>query len=191
MGWLFVASVHSSYLIRKSFVTVFCYSNNRMSFLHCVSIIPIWTDYLSYSIAPINQYFYSMILFHCLFKPEIRHFRIISTISTFILGVSLHYHAAPRSAALWRASALDLKRRSCSWPLMLLYDHVLLVGQCVHKYEAISLDYPGQARLSNWLTKFSKPLSKRGESTAPPRTVRRTADYAASSPPLGCSLFIF
>ena len=32
MGWLFVASVLSSYLIRKSFVTVFRYSNNRIVF---------------------------------------------------------------------------------------------------------------------------------------------------------------
>ena len=30
MVWLFVASVPSSYLMRKSFVTVFCYSNNRI-----------------------------------------------------------------------------------------------------------------------------------------------------------------
>ena len=30
MGWLFVASVLSSYLIRQSFVTVFRYSNNRI-----------------------------------------------------------------------------------------------------------------------------------------------------------------
>ena len=32
MGWLFVVFVHSSYLIRKSFVTVFCYSNTRNVF---------------------------------------------------------------------------------------------------------------------------------------------------------------
>ena len=44
------------------------------------------------------------------------------------MGGCLHSRTAQRSAALWRASALDLKRRSCSWPLMLLYDHVLCVG---------------------------------------------------------------
>ena len=33
------------------------------------------------------------------------------------------------------------------------------VCQCVHNLRSISLDYPGQALLPNWLTKFSKPLS--------------------------------
>ena len=32
MGWLFVASVLASYLIRESFVTVFCNSNKRIVF---------------------------------------------------------------------------------------------------------------------------------------------------------------
>ena len=63
--------------------------------------------------------------------------------------------------------------------------------RCVHNLRSIPLDYPGQALLPNWLTKFSKPLSRRGESTSPPCTVCRSADYAACSPPLGFSLFIF
>ena len=66
--------------------------------------------------------------------------------------------------------------------------------QCVNVYtnlRSISLDYPGQDRLPNWLTKISKPLSWRGESASPPCTVCRAADYAARSPPLGFVLFIF
>ena len=31
--------------------------------------------------------------------------------------------------------------------------------RCVHNLRSIPLDYPGQALLPNWLTKFSKPLS--------------------------------
>ena len=65
------------------------------------------------------------------------------------------------------------------------------VCQSVHNLRSISLDYPGQAQLPNWLTRFSKPLSLRGENASPPCTVFRTADYAACSPPLGFSLFIF
>ncbi len=107
------------------------------------------------------------------------------------MGDCLHSRATQRRAALWRASGPDLNRRLWSWPLLLLYDHVLLVCQCVHNMRSISLDYPGQARLPNWLPAFSKPLSWRVESTAPPCTVHRAADYAARSPPLGCSLFIF
>ena len=65
------------------------------------------------------------------------------------MGGYLHSRTAQRSAALWRASALDLNRRALSWPLLLLYDHVLLIRQCVHNMRSISLDYPGQARLPN------------------------------------------
>ena len=36
------------------------------------------------------------------------------------MGGYLHSRTAQRSAALWRASALDLNRRSLSWPLLLL-----------------------------------------------------------------------
>ena len=123
---------------------------------------------------------------------NIQRFLSINDCNLYLsMGGCLHSRTARRSAALWRASAFDLKRRSWSWPLLLLYDHVLLVCQCVHNMRSISLDYPGQARLPNWLTKFSKPLSWRGESTSPPRTACRAADYAARSPPLGCSLFIF
>ena len=65
------------------------------------------------------------------------------------------------------------------------------VCQSVRNLRSISLDYPGQAQFPNWLTRFSKPLSLRGENASPPCTVFRTADYAACSPPLGFSLFIF
>ena len=94
---------------------------------------------------------------HSLFNSE----RLLSTNNCNLylsMGGYLHSRTAQRSAALWRASALDLKRRSWAWPLLLLYDHVLLVCQCVHNMRSISLDYPGQARLPNWPPAFSKPL---------------------------------
>ena len=65
------------------------------------------------------------------------------------MGGCLHSRTAQRSAALWRASDLDLNRRLFPWPLLLLYDYVLLVRQCVHNMRSITLDYPGQARLPN------------------------------------------
>ena len=127
---------------------------------------------------------------HSLFNSK----RLLSTNNCNLylsMGGCLHSRTAQRSAALWRASDLDLNRRLFPWPLLLLYDHVLLIRQCVHNMRSISLDYPGQAPLPNWLTRFSKPLSWRWESTSPPRTACRAADYAARSPPLGCSLFTF
>ena len=68
---------------------------------------------------------------HSLFNSE----RLLSTdyCNLYLsMGGCLHSRTAQRSAALWRASALVLKRRSWSWPLLLLYDHVLLVCQCIH-----------------------------------------------------------
>ena len=105
-----------------------------------------------------------------------------------ICTLTLH-SAAPSSGGSppsTSSGGRDLGLNSCY--MIMCY---VSVCQSVHNLRSISLDYPGQALLPNWLTKFSKPLSRRGENASPPCTVFCTADYAAGSTPLGCSLFIF
>ena len=80
------------------------------------------------------------------------YFRLISTISTFIRVGYLHSHAAQRSAALWRASALDLKRRSWSWPLQLLYDHVLCVGVSMCTQSEVNITWLSRSSSAAQLT---------------------------------------
>ena len=90
----------------------------------------------------------SEISYHSLFNSQ----RLLSNNNCNLylsMGGCLHSRTAQRSAALWRASDLDLNRRLFPWPLLLLYDYVLLVRQCVHNMRSITLDYPGQARLPN------------------------------------------
>ena len=106
----------------------------------------------------------SEILCHSLFNSNV-YCQCQSLQSLPSMGGCLHSRTAQRSAALRRASDPDLNRRLFPWPLLLLYDHVLLVGRCILNMRSISLDYPGQARLPNWPPAFSKPLSWRGEST--------------------------
>ena len=109
----------------------------------------------------------------------------ITAISTFfwvgICTLTLRSAAPPSGGPPPSTSngGRDLGLNSCY--MIMCY---VSVCQCVHNLRSISLDYPGQALLPNWLSKFSKPLSRRGESTSPPCTVCRSADYAA------CSLLI-
>ena len=60
MGWLFVAFVLSSYLIRQSFVTVFRYSNNR------IVLSALCLDYSHLNVLSVIQYLFnqSIFLFH-------------------------------------------------------------------------------------------------------------------------------
>ena len=85
-------------------------------------------DYHSYNTISIIHNFFSKFLCHSLLQQKIDYSRIISTISTFIRDAYPHSYAAQRSAALWRVTASDLRRRSWSWPLQRLYDHMC---QCV------------------------------------------------------------
>ena len=110
---------------------ILCHSivqqNNRLFASPCISTITKWMVYWSYYHFNHPQFF-SKILCHSLLQRKIGYSRLISTISTFIWGGYLLSYAAQRSAALQRATVLDLRQRSWSWPLQLLYDHVLCVG---------------------------------------------------------------
>ena len=111
---------------------------------------------------------FSKIMCHSLLQRKIDYSRLISTISTFIQDGYPRSSAAQRSSALWRVTASGLRRRSCSWPLQRLYHHIC---QCVNVYTnqtSISLDYPGQDRLPNWLSGVSQPRVIRGMSAITP-----------------------
>ena len=88
------------------------------------------------------------------------YFRPITAISTFlwvgICTLTLRSAAPPSGGPPPSTSngGRDLGLNSC---YMIMCS--VSVCQCVHNLRSISLDYPGQALLPNWLTKFSKPLS--------------------------------
>ena len=143
---------HHKQLFHKSCVTVSYNQNNRLVASPCVSIISIWMVYHSYNIISIIHNFYSKILCHSLLQRKIGYFRLISTISTFIRDGYLHSYAAQRSAALRRATALDLRRRSWSWPLQLLYDHVLCVGVSMCTQSEVNITWLSRSSSAAQLT---------------------------------------
>ena len=101
---------------------------------------------------------------HSPLQRKIDYSRLISTISTFIQDGYPRSSAAQRSAALRRATASVLRRRLCSWPQQRLYAHVSKChcGNVYTNQMSISLDYPGQDLLPNWLSGISQPLALRG-----------------------------
>ena len=183
---------HHKQLFHKSCVTVSYNQNNRLVASPCVSIISIWMDYQSYRFISIindfTQKSYVTVSYNgksaifVLYQQSLPLFRM--DICTLTLRSAAPPSGGPPPSTSDGGRDLGL----CSCYMIMCY---VSVCQCVHNLRSISLDYPGQARLPNWLTKFSKPLSRRGESASPPCTVCRAADYAACSPPLGSVLFIF
>ena len=138
----------SAILSCKSCVNVFHYSNNRLvaSALCLNNSYPNGLSVIQYRFNQPIVLFNDLVPLSLLTENQLSPYYINNQyLYPWCLSALSRCTAPP----LWRASAFDLKRRSCSWPLMLLYEHVLLVGQGVHNMRSISLDYPGQARLSN------------------------------------------
>ena len=123
--WWLLLPLSSSTIFHKSYVTVLGGKiiDSSPHFLYQKTLCEWFTSHINISII------YSIskkILCHSLLQQKIDCSRLISTISTFNQYGFPRSSTAQRRAALWRASASDLRRRSGSWPLQCLYDHMTI-----------------------------------------------------------------
>ena len=105
--------------------------------------------------------------------------------STFTLYGYPRSSAAQRSSALWRVTASGLRRRSCSWPLQRLCQHICHVFMYVSMCTLINRQYHLTIQVkigcpTDWVE--SRNLgSNAAWVLSPPCTVGRDADSVASS----------